>query len=67
MLYEIAVKSLPSHAEQLEGKPEKLVLPLTQVIAESDQGAILRAGIENASKFKDVELSRAVVVLRRVQ
>lgn len=68
MLYEIAVKTLPSHAEQLEGKPEKLALPLTQVIAESDNGAIFRAGVENADALRKekVELSRAVIVLRRV-
>jgi hypothetical protein len=66
MLIEVGVITLPSHAEQLEGKPEKLALPLQQVVAETDQAAVLLVGVQNAAKLKDVELSRAKVVIRRV-
>lgn len=66
MLIKVAVITVPSHAEQLEGKPEKLVLPEVQVVADTDAAAILSVGVQNAAKLKDVELSRAKVIVQRV-
>lgn len=66
MLHEITVIQRPSVKEQETGTPERQLLPLTQVVAESERAAILRVGVENAEKLADAELSRVAVIVRPV-
>lgn len=66
MIIEVAVSQVPCADEVAAGKPETLLLPPTAVVAESDQAAILSAGVQHAAKFAKCELSRIKVIVRRV-
>lgn len=64
MLIEVAVISVPTQTELLEGGVERVLVPPTAVVANDSQGAILKIGVANADKLKDEKLERAKILVR---
>lgn len=67
MIVEIIAVQNPSHAEQLQGVTQKIVLGPVTVVGTDLAGAAFRAGAEAATKLPEgIDLGRIQVIAKTV-